>query len=75
MDAIRQGVRDLASGKIRFPNSPIVGLGEESSVAGEISGKLFGVGSLSAGFILKEVTYDPGDSSPERSAVYLAIRW
>jgi len=40
-----------------------------------ISGKLFGVGSLTATFIYKTVTYDPdgADPLPERSAVYIAI--
>jgi Ca2+-binding RTX toxin-like protein len=50
--------------------SDLTGLG------GSISGKLFGVGSLSAAFIYDTVTYDPDGNNgplPERSVVYLAI--
>ena len=72
MDAIRQGVRNLISGKIDFPSSPIVNL---SGITGQIAGKLFKVGSLEAGFIVNDVTVDPDGSGPlpERSAVYVAI--
>ena len=73
MDAIRQGVRNLISGKISFPNSPIVHLG---GITGQISGNLFKVARLSAAFIVNTVTYDPdGSSGPllERSATYLAV--
>jgi len=72
MDAIRQGVRNLISGKISFPSSPIVHLG---GISGQIEGKLFMVGSFSAAFIYNTVTYDPDGSEPlpERSAGYLAV--
>ncbi len=76
MDAIRQGIRDLVSGKISFPSSPIVGLGEEGpdgvSISGQITGKLFKVGVISGDFILKKLTYTPDDGGPDRWAVYLA---
>jgi len=45
-----------------------------TGLTGSISGKLFGVGSLSARFIYNTVTHDPDGSGPlpERSVVYLA---
>lgn len=47
---------------------------ELTGLGGSISGKLFGVGSLSAGFIYNTVTHDPDGPGPlpERSVVYLA---
>jgi Ca2+-binding RTX toxin-like protein len=72
MDSIRQGIRNLITGKISFPSSPIENL---SGISGRIYGKLFGVGSISGGFIFGKETYDPDGeegSEPERWAVYLA---
>jgi Ca2+-binding RTX toxin-like protein len=73
MGQIENGVRDLASGKVSFSKSPIVSL---TGVGGSVTGKLFFVGSLTATFILKEVTFDPDGPvgpDPEISAIYLAV--
>jgi Ca2+-binding RTX toxin-like protein len=45
------------------------------TLAGSISGKLFAVGSIDAGFIFRKVTVDPDQAGPllERSATYLAV--
>lgn len=76
MDKIEDGVRDLGSGRINFPTSPIVGLGGGGGINGKVSGKLFGVGAIDAGFIVKQVMADPdgpGGPLPEASALYAAV--
>ena len=71
MDVIRTGVRDVLSGDIHFPTSPITDL---NGIIGNIEGELFGV-EVDGSFIVNEVTADPDGAGPlpESSALYAAV--
>ena len=53
MDRLAEATLEL--GVVTIPRNPIVDI---SGISGEVSGDLFGVGSLSAGFILKQISLD-----------------
>ena len=60
----------MASGKINFPTTPIADL---DGVLGQVSGKLFGVGSINAGFLVNQIMADPDGDGVESSALYAAV--
>ena len=57
----------VTSGVVTLPKTPIPDL---SGISGEISGSIFGVGSIQAGFIVKQVSVDAnGEITTQESAI------
>ncbi len=65
MDKLAEG--SISDGRIRLPKNPITDL---SGISGSVSGKIFQLGSVSAGFIAKAVSIDAtGAITTQESAI------
>jgi len=75
MDKLAEGT--VVGGVVRLPKNPITDI---SGISGEISGPMFGVGSVQAGFIVKAVSVDANgaittqESDIADTALYGAVR-